>query len=64
VSLEETLVLLKVSNNQHTSFSAMAHLAQGLCLNAPITLSVDDDDDEKYHYNCNQSLEDGRKVSS
>jgi hypothetical protein len=41
----------------------MAHLAEGLCLNASITLSVDDDDD-KYHYNGNQTLEDGRKVSS
>jgi hypothetical protein len=33
--------LLKVSSNMHTSFAAVARLAEGLCLNALLTLEVE-----------------------
>jgi hypothetical protein len=36
-SSEHTLFLLKMSRNIQAPFAAMAHLAEGLCLNALVT---------------------------
>jgi hypothetical protein len=36
-----TLFLLEVPKNLHTSFAAMAHLAEGICLNAMLMLKVE-----------------------
>jgi hypothetical protein len=41
VSSKDTLLLLKMAKNLHTSFAAMAHLAEGLCFNALPTLEVE-----------------------
>jgi hypothetical protein len=41
VSLTEILFLPKISINPHTSFAAMAHLAEGVCINAILVLKVE-----------------------
>jgi hypothetical protein len=35
------MFLSKMSKNLHVSFAAMTHLAEGLCLNAVLTLKVE-----------------------